>query len=321
MKAAVYSEYGSADVVSIEEVAVPSVGEGQVLVRVVAASVNPVDWHDVTGTPYIVRLFSGLRRPKARRLGTDLAGVIEQLGPGVTGFTVGDAVFGQSTATFAEFAVVSEQGLVLKPESVSFESAAAVGVAATTALQGLRLGGIRPGMRVLVIGASGGVGTWAVQLATHGGAQVTGVCGPHNLELVRSLGAARAIDYTAGEVTSELDHYDIVFELAGQRPLRVLRRLLAPGGTLVRAGLPKGDWLGPVLGPLQSRIVSLFSRQRLLTLYSRRDQAILQELADLLAAGEVQPVIDRTLPLDDAAEALRYVQAGHARGKVVLRVS
>ncbi len=320
MKAIVYREYGSPDVLELSDIDTPVPADDQVLVRVVAASVNPVDWHTMRGKPYIVRAFGGLRRPKNTGLGADVAGVVDAVGSAVTGFRPGDEVFGMSIRTFAEYVAIKHEGVVHKPRNVSFEEAASAPVAALTALQGLRLGRIRSGQKVLVIGASGGVGTFSVQLAKQFGAEVTAVCSARNTDLVRSIGADHVVDYTAADFSRTGKRYDVVFELAGQRSLRDLRRVLAPRGTLVRCGAPKGQWLGPLVGPLRAKLLSLVSTQTLTSFLARRNQDDLLLLAEYLEAGTLKPVIDRSYPLAETADAMRYLETGHARGKVVIAV-
>jgi len=323
MKAWVRSCYGSADVLELAEVARPVPAAGEVLVRVHAAAINPLDWHYLTGTPYLMRLESGLGRPKSDRLGVDFAGTVAAVGPGVTRFKPGEEVFGSKWAAFAEYVVVREdRALVPKPGNMSFEQAAAVPVAGVTALQGLRdKGGIRPGQKVLVNGASGGVGTFAVQIASAFGAEVTGVSSSRNVELVRSLGALHAIDYTQEDFTRGEQRYDIILDNVGNHPLRQVRRVLAPGGVHVVVGGPKDNrWVGPLPNFAKAPLVSAFSSESTVVLLSSMERKDLEELRDLMVAGKVTPVIDRRYTLQQLPEAIRYLETKRARGKVVITV-
>ena len=323
MKAWVRSCYGSADVLELVEVARPVPAAGEVLVRVHAAAINPRDWHYLTGTPYVMRLESGFGRPKSDRLGVDFAGTVAAVGPGVTRFKVGDEVFGSKWAAFAEYVLVREdRALVPKPGNLSFEQAAAVPVAAVTALQGLRdKGGIRAGQKVLVNGASGGVGTFAVQIAKAYGAEVTGVSSSRNIELVRSLGADHAIDYTQEDFTRGEQRYDIILDNVGNHPLREVRRVLAPGGVHVVVGGPKDNrWVGPLPNFAKAPLVSAFSSESTVVLLSSMERKDLEELRDLMEAGKVTPVIDRRYTLQQLPEAIRYLETKRARGKVVIAV-
>jgi NADPH:quinone reductase-like Zn-dependent oxidoreductase len=320
MKAIVYDRYGPPDVLELREVDQPAVGDDQVLVRVHASSVNPADWHIMTGTPYIARLAGGLRTPKVQIPGIDLAGRVEAVGGSVTRFRPGDEVFGAGTKAFAEYAGVPEDGLALKPANLTFEQAAAVPVAGVTALQGLRdKGRLQPGQKVLIIGASGGVGTFAVQLAKAFGADVTGVCSTRNADRVRSLGADQVVDYTQEDFARSGQRYDLVFQVAGTASPSDCRRVLNPKGTLV---LCSGEGGGRLLGPV-GRIIGALARSRL---WSQRAvmwiaNTTSKDLLDLkrrIEAGEVTPVIDRRYPLAEAPEALRYQGAGHTQGKTVI---
>jgi NADPH:quinone reductase-like Zn-dependent oxidoreductase len=323
MQAWVRSCYGSADVLELAEVARPLPAAGEVLVRVHAAAINPLDWHYLTGTPYVMRLESGLGRPKSDRLGVDFAGTVAEVGPGVTRFKVGDEVFGSKWAAFAEYVLVREdRALVPKPGNLGFEQAAAVPVAAVTALQGLRdKGGIRAGQKVLVNGASGGVGTFAVQIAKAYGAEVTGVSSSRNIELVRSLGADHAIDYAQEDFTRGEQRYDIILDNVGNHPLRQVRRVLAPGGVHVVVGGPKDNrWVGPLPNFAKAPLVSAFSSESTVVLLSSMERKDLEELRDLMEAGKVTPVIDRRYTLQQLPEAIRYLETKRARGKVVITV-
>lgn len=322
MKAIVYEEYGPADVLELREVARPAAGDADVLVRVRAASLNPLDWHFMRGTPYLMRLATGLRRPRRTGLGVDLAGRVEAVGRAVTRFRAGDLVFGAGKGALAEYACAPEKSLALKPDNVTFEQAAAVPVAALTALQALRdKGRIGPGHEVLINGAAGGVGTFAVQFGVLFGASVTGVCSASNVDLVRSLGADRVIDYAVEDFTSGGRRYDLLLDLIGNHSLAERRRVLAPRGTLVLVGGSTGGRrLGPLTDLLQAVIVSPFVSQRIRPFLTRSNQQDLAFIQGLLASGKATPVIDRTYPLSSAAEAISYLEAGHARGKVVVTV-
>ena len=323
MKAVVRVRYGPPDVLELREVDRPVVPDDGVLVRVRAASVNRLDWYGLTGTPYVARTQFGLRRPKSERLGVDFAGTVEAVGRSVTQFRPGDEVFGGRHGAFAEYvAVRADRAVVLKPADATFEQAAAVPVAAITALQGLRdKGQIQPGQQVLINGASGGVGTFAVQIAKAFGAEVTGVCSTRNVDLVRSLGADHVVDYAREDVTRGDRRYDLVLDVAGSRSWAEYRRILNPRATLVGAGAPKGNRLiGPLCHVAQVRLAAAVSRRRAVFFISKLTAADLAVLRDLLEAGKVVPVIDRRYALDGIADALRYMGEGHARGKIVVTV-
>jgi NADPH:quinone reductase-like Zn-dependent oxidoreductase len=321
MRAIVQDRFGKPDVLELREVDQPEVGDDEVLVRVRAASVNPADWYAMAGFPYVARPQMGLRTPRAR-LGLDVAGEVVAVGERVTRFKAGDEVFGAGSGTLAEYAAVPEDALVAKPAKLSFEQAAAVPVAGLTALQGLRdKGGIRPGRRVLINGASGGVGTFAVQVAKAFGADVTGVCSPRNGDLVASLGADQVIDYTRQDFTRTGRRYDLLLDVAGSRPWSACRRVLEPGATLVLVGAPKGSrLLGPLGHILGVSLASLRTSQTVRFFISTARTADLAALGELLAAGTVTPVVERSYALRDAAEALRYLGQGHAKGKLVVTV-
>ena len=321
MKAIVQDRFGPPEVLELREIDQPEPGDDEVLVRVHAASVNPADWYAMTGTPYLARPQMGLRRPRTR-LGLDLAGVVEAVGGNVARLKPGDEVFGAGDGTLAEYVAVAEDGLVLKPANVSFEQAAAVPVAGLTALQGLRdKGRVRPGQQVLINGASGGVGTFAVQIARSFGAEVTGVCSTRNVEMAGSLGADRVIDYTREDFTQGDGRYDLLFDVAGSRPWAACQRVLHPRATLVLAGAPKGNRL---LGPLDHigrvRLASLQASQKVVFFISKRRNEDLAALQGLLEAGTVTPVVERAYPLSETAHAFRYLGEGHARGKLVVTV-
>ncbi|MEW9533911.1 NAD(P)-dependent alcohol dehydrogenase [Microbispora sp. NPDC049125] len=324
MKAIAQDVYGSADVLRLREVDRPSIGEDQVLVQVRAAGVDPGVWVCMTGRPYGARVVFGLTRPRVAVRGRALAGVVVSTGSGVNGFKPGDEVYGTSVGgTFAEYAAASGRRLALKPSNLSFEQAAAVPISGVTALECVRDGGrVRPGQKVMVVGAAGGVGSFAVQIAKASGARVTGVCGADKVELVRSLGADEVIDYTREEVDRDGACHDVVIDLAGCRPLRLLRRALAPRGTLVVAGggHDAGGLLGGYTRQLRAPFVSMFTGRHLRGLISKERAEELDELTRLIESGAVTPVIDRTYALADAPDAIRYLAEGHPAGKVVVTV-
>jgi NADPH:quinone reductase-like Zn-dependent oxidoreductase len=322
MRAAVQHRYGPPSVLGSREVPVPLLGRGDVLVRVGAASVHPGDYFVMTGEPYMVRLVFGLRRPRHGIPGRDLAGVVAAVGTDVTALRPGEQVFGWSTTgTLAEYACVPAENLVPVPADLSIEAAATVPTSATAALQALRdVARVRPGQTVLVTGASGGVGTFAVQIAKAFDAEVTGVCSTRNVDLVRSIGADHVVDYTTTDFTRSGKRYDVILDNVEAQPLADVRRALTPTGTLVPNSGRGGRWIGPLGRIAGARVRSAFTRQQLKPLVSIARRQDLLTLADLLATGQVTPVIDRTYPLTDAADALRYVGAGHTRGKVVVTV-
>jgi len=323
MKAIVQDEYGEADVLRLEEVAAPVPGPDEVLVRVRAAGVDPGVWHLMAGLPYLVRLMGfGLLRPKVRVRGRDVAGIVEAVGAGVTQLQVGDEVFGICDGTFAELACGKASAFAPKPANLGFEQAAAVPISGMSALAALRdAGRVQPGQQVLVIGASGGVGSFAVQLAKAFGAEVTGVCSTAKVDLVRTLGADHVIDYVREDFTDGTRRFDLVIDTGGRRPLAVLERVLAPQGTLVMVGGEGGDrWLGGFQRQLLAPLWSLLARRRLLGLMVKERREDLLVLKELIEAGKVTPAVDRTFPLAQAADAIRYLAQGQARGKVVLSV-
>lgn len=321
MKAIVRDRYGTPDVLRLQEIEKPAITDDQVLVRVRAASLNLGDWHMMRGRPYIIRLMGlRLRRPKERLLGGDLAGRVEAVGMSVKDFRPGDDVFGMSIKTLAEYVAVKDIGLVRKPANVTFEQAAAVGVAGITALQGLRdVGGIQPGQEVLINGASGGVGTFAVQIAKVLGANVTGVCSTKNLELVRSIGADRVIDYTREDFTRGGQRYDMIFDVAGNHSLSEYKRVLKPKGALVQAG-QTGRKEHSILPFFKTRLLKPFVRYRLRSFFASRKKEDLNTLKQYLETGKIKPVIDRTYPLREVPDAMRYIGTLHARGKIVITV-
>ncbi|TAM52983.1 MAG: NAD(P)-dependent alcohol dehydrogenase [Acidobacteria bacterium] len=320
MQAIVYRTYGSPDVLRCEEIERPVPASDEVLIRVHAASVNPFDWHFMRGEPYLFRLMTGLGKPKNPRLGADVAGTVEAVGKDVTRLRAGDEVFGAGRGSFAEYVCAPVSRLAVKPERVSFEQAAAVPIAALTALQALRdKGHVRSGHAVLVNGAAGGVGTFAVQIAKAFGARVTGVCSTRNLELVRGIGADDVIDYAREDLTTRAERYDIVLDLVGNRSLRAWRRVLKPNGTYVGAAGTTDPWMiGPLVQMMAAPVLSLFGSRKLVSLLASINTDDLALVVDLVASGKVTPVIDRRYPLREVPEAIRYLEAGHARGKVII---
>lgn len=320
MKAIYHDRFGSPDVLELKDVEVPVPRPGEVLVEVRAAGVNPGDRHSIRGVPYAARLMGyGVRRPKNPVPGTDLAGVVAAVGHGATRFSTGDAVFGWGTGTFAEFAVAVEDLLVPMPDRLTFEQAAAIPTAATAALQGLRkVGGARAGHRVLAIGASGGVGTFAVQIANALGAEVTGLASTRNLDLVRSAGAHHTIDYTTDDIAEHPARFDVILDLVGRIPLRHGSRLVAPEGTYVVVGGQSPDSITGMGRFVSALVLSPIVRRRLRPLFSRPDHDDLVELKRLVDEGRILPVIDGVFDLPGIPAALRYVERGHSRGKVAI---
>jgi NADPH:quinone reductase-like Zn-dependent oxidoreductase len=325
VKAIVQERFGPPEVLQLVDTDPPGAGAGEVLVRVHAAALNPYDWHIMRGDPFIARLMGevGLTKPKARVAGIDAAGVVEAAGANVRGLRPGDEVLGFCRGAFAEYACAEAGKVVPKPVSLSFEQAAAVPMAGTTALRGIQdAGAVRAGHRVLVNGAAGGVGTYAVQIAAALGAEVTGVCSTRNAGLVRSIGAAHVVDYTTQDFTDERVRYDMILDNVGNRPLSRLRRALTPGGTLVlNGGGSPGHVFGPVAGILRAVVVNGLVRERLRLIPHEQKREQLLTLTGLIEAGKLTPVLDRTYPLAETAEALRRVEQGHARGKVVITVA
>jgi len=325
MKAIVQDRYGGPDVLEFSDIDQPVPKDNEVLVQVQAAGLHRGDWHVMTGLPYLIRLVVpdlGLRKPKVPVRGMDLAGRVEAVGPNVTRFQPGDEVFGWADGAFAEYAAAPEDQLAPKPANLSFEQAAAVPTSGFAALQGLRDSGeIQPGQQVLIIGAAGAVGLFAVQLAKTFGTQVTGVASTTQLELVRSVGADEVIDYTRDDVTDGTRRWDLILDTAGHRSLSQLRRALTPKGTLVIVGSEgRGRWLGGFDRSLRAPLLARLVGQRLRMLASKPGQQDLQTLRELLEAGKLTPVIDRTYPLGDVPEAMRQMVEGHTRGKLVITV-
>ena len=324
MRAIVQDRYGDADVLELRDVGVPALQEDGVLVRVRAAGVEPGVWHLMTGMPYLLRLGFGLRRPRVRIRGRDVAGIVESAGAHVTLFEPGDEVFGTCEGSFAEFVCARPDRLAPKPANLGFEAAAVVPVSGTTALQALRdAGKVERGQKVLIVGAAGGIGTFTVQLANAFGAEVTGVCSTANIEFVRSLGAHDVVDYTQEDLTSRGQRYDLVLDIAGRRPLSLLRRVLAPRGTLVVVGGEGGDrFLGGFdRGVVRAPVLSLFTSQKLRPLIVREGSEHLLVLKELIEAGKVSPVVDRVVELSEVPDAIRQVATGHSRGKTAVAVS
>lgn len=319
MKAIVYHNYGSPDVLKCEEIEKPTAGDNEVLIKVRAASLNALDWRLMRGKPVFIRpMIGGLRKPKITRPGRDVAGQVEAVGRNVTQFKPGDEVFGACLGTCAEYVCAMEGKLALKPASSSFEDAAAVPVAALTALQGLRdQGQIQPGQKVLVDGASGGVGTFAVQIAKSFGAEVTAVCSTRNVDTARSIGADHVIDYTREDFTQSGQRYDLILAANAYHSIFDYRRALSQDGIYVMAG---GGWSQILQGMLLAPLLSLIGSKKMRFFMAKIIQKDLVLLSDLLAAGKVVPVIDRRYPLSEVAEAVRYLEVGHARGKVVITV-
>ena len=322
MQVAVYTRYGPPDVVQITDVEKPIPEDNEVLIKVRAASVNPYDWHFMRGMPYLLRLRAGLRKPKDKRLGVDVAGQVETVGRNVTQFKPGDEVFGVSRGAFAEYACPSESKLARKPENVTFGQAASVPIAGLTALQGLRdKGQIQPGQRVLINGAAGGVGTFAVQIAKSFGADVTGVCSTRNLDMLRSIGADRVIDYTQEDFTKREQRYDVILDCVANHSLSAFRQILNPKGHYIMVGAADGGgrWMIGLLARLiKALVLSCFVSQKLVMVGAKANKEDLTILHDLMQAGKVTPVIDRRYSLREVPEAIRYLEQGHTRGKVLI---
>jgi NADPH:quinone reductase-like Zn-dependent oxidoreductase len=319
MKAVTYHRYGSPDVLEYGEMEKPSPGDGEVLIKIYAASLNPYDWHFLRGTPYVMRLAMGLRKPKTTRLGVDVAGQVEAVGRDVTEFKPGDEVFGSCRGSCAEYACASASALASKPKNVTFEQAASVPVAALTALQALRdRGRIQAGQKVLIHGAAGGVGTFAVQIAKSFGAEVTGVCSTRNVDMVRSIGADHVIDYTQEDFTRSGRRYDLILDCVGNHSLSACRRALNPKGTFLLVGGQAGRWISPLGRLIKALLMSPFVSQNLVPCMTKSSQEDLNILRELLEAGTITPVIDRRYSLSEVPQAIRYLEQEHARGKVVI---
>ena len=323
MQAVVRRCYGTADVLKLEEIEKPEIASNELLVRVRAAAVNPLDYHRMTGKPYVMRLSTGLGTPDRERLGADFSGTVEAVGSNVTRFKPGDDILGARTGALAEYVTVPEdESITRKPANLTFDQAAAIPIAAVTALQGLRdKGRIQKGQKVLINGASGGVGTFAVQIAKSFGAEVTGVCSTRNVDMVRSLGADHVIDYTRENFTENAERYDLILDNVGNHPLFSVKRALKPQGLVVIVGGPKDNrWIGPLGRSARALMLNPFIDEEFIGLLASMNQADLDTLADLARAGKMTPVIDRRYTLDDTAEAFRYLEQGRARGKVIIAV-
>ncbi len=320
MKAIVYRCYGAPDVLRFEDVEKPTPADDEVLVKVVAASVNPLDWHFMRGTPYFLRLMSGLGAPNDPSLGVDFAGTVEAVGRSVKRFKPGDEVFGGGSGAFAEYVTVREdRALTMKPPNMTFEQSATVPIAGITALQALRdTGNLESGQKVLINGASGGVGTFAVQIAKSFGAEVTGVCSTRNAEMVLSIGADYVVDYSKEDYTESGKRYDLIIDMVGNHSLSANRRALEPDGTFVIVGGGKGNWLGPMMSPIKALMLSPFVGQEFVMILAQLRKDDLAILGDLMQAGKVTPVIDRRYRLSEVPAAIRYSEEGHARGKIVI---
>jgi NADPH:quinone reductase-like Zn-dependent oxidoreductase len=321
MKAIVYRCYGSAEVVKLEQVARPQPSDNRMLVKVRAASVNPLDWHYMRGEPYFMRSMAGMGSPNSITMGVDFAGTVVSVGKDVTRFKPGDEVFGGRDGAFGEYVSVAEKGSVaIKPANVTFEQAAALPIAAVTALQALRdKGKLQSGQTVLINGASGGVGTYAVQIAKSFGAKVAGVCSTRNVSLVQSLGADTVIDYTREDFTQGSQRYDLIIDTVGSHSLSEYRRVLNPHGALVMVGSQdKGLWLGALSGSLSAWLYSQFISQKFIFILADLNAPDLATLGDMLQSGKIKSVIDRQYALNETPEAIRYVEQGHSRGKVVI---
>ncbi len=322
MKAIVYRCYGSPAVLEFEDIEKPIAADDEVLVKIHAAGVNPLDWHYMRGSPYIMRLQAGLGAPQSIRMGADFAGTVEAVGKNVTRFKPGDEVFGGRDGAFAQYVTIKEdRAIVLKPAAVTFEQAAAAPIAAITALQALRdKGQLKAGQKVLINGASGGVGTYAVQIAKSFGADVTGVCSARNAAMVMSIGADRVIDYKRENFTEGDERYDLIIDNVGNHALLDYRKVMKPDGILVMVGGPKGDWIGPLLAPIKALLLSPFVSQEFVMIMASLTQEDLTVLGDLMASGEMTSVIDRRYPLSEVPAAIRYSEAGHASGKIIIAV-
>ncbi len=322
MRAVMYRCYGGPEVLAIEDVPKPVPTGNDVLVRVHVAAVNPLDWHYMRGSPYVMRLGAGIGSPTDPSFGVDFAGTVEAVGEGVSRFSVGDEVFGGRAGAFAEYVLVPEdRAIAHKPANVSFEQAASLPIAAITALQSLQdKGGLQAGERVLINGASGGVGTFAVQIAKEMGAEVHGVCSTRNVEMVTALGADRVFDYTQEDYTESGEQYDLIVDMVGNHSISANRGVLADDGTLVIVGGSKGDWLGPMVRPLQAMMQSPFVDQEMITLFAAMNAEDLITLAGFLESGSVSSRIDRRFSLDEVPDAIRYSETGRARGKIIINV-
>jgi NADPH:quinone reductase-like Zn-dependent oxidoreductase len=323
VKAIVRHSYGSADVLELQEVPKPGPSEDSVLIRVCSAALNPLDWHLMRGTPRFLRLFIGVRKPKRVRLGVDVAGTVVAIGSGVRGLRPGDEVFGAVDGALAEYVCAPAAAVARRPPNTTCEQAAAAPIAGLTALQALRnKGHLKAGDAILINGAAGGVGTFAVQIAKWMGARVTGVCSGRNVDLVRGIGADRVIDYTREDFVKDTERYDVIFDLVGNRTLSDFRRVLKPRGIFIGCGGGGPDTRSSelLLGMLKQMILGWFTSQKLVGILAQRDEADLELLGQLMASGHIKPVIDRRFSLAEVPDAIRYLEKGHARGKVVIMI-
>jgi NADPH:quinone reductase-like Zn-dependent oxidoreductase len=321
MKAIVYTKYGSPDILELKEIEKPTPKDDEVLIQISAASVNPLDWHIMRGSPFILRVMTGLFKPRITRLGRDVAGKIESVGRNVTLFKKGDEVFGSCTGAFAEYVCVSELKLVLKPDNITFEQAATLNIAALTALQSLRdKGRIKPGQKVLINGASGGVGTFAVQLAKVFNTEVTGVCSTNNIEMVRSIGADYILDYTKEDVTKTGKHYDIFLDCYANRSLLACKRVLNSGGIYIAVGGPVYSLISILISSMTAIVLSWFVSQKFVSLLTKINRDDLTFIGELMASGKVKAVVGRQYKLSEVPEAIRYIEDGHTKGKVVILI-
>ena len=319
MKAVVFHSYGTSNVLKIEEVEKPTPKDNEILVKVCATSVNPAEWYGMTGL-FLARIGNGLFKPKDTRLGADFAGIVEAIGKEVTDFKPGDEVFGGRSGAFAEYVCV-QKAIAHKPANITYEQAGAVAIAGLTALQGLRdHGKIQAGQKILINGASGGVGTFAVQIAKALGAEVTAVCSTKNVELIRSLGADHVIDYTKEDFTRNRQRYDLLLDIAGTRSWSEYRRVLAPKATVVIIGGPKGKIIGPLKHIIKMRIASFRASQKVIFFVANFNREDLCVLRELMEAGKIKPIVDRTYPLNRINEAMSYLGPGHARAKIVVTI-
>lgn len=319
MKAIVYTKYGSPDILELNELEKPIPKEDEVLIKVYAASVNPLDWHFMRGIPFFLRIMSGLFKPRVTGLGRDVSGIIESVGPKVTRFKKGDEVFGSCTNAFAEYVCASESKLVLKPHNVSFEEAATLNVAALTALQSLRdKGQIKKGQKVLINGASGGVGIFAVQIAKMFNTEVTGICSTNNIEMVRSIGADFVIDYTKEDVSKTGQQYHIFLDCYANRSLFACKRLLRPGGIYIPVGGPGNSLIGILISSLGAMLLSRFVSQKFVSFLTKINREDLAYMGELLASGKVKAVIGARYSLSETPEAIRLIEEGHPKGKVII---
>ena len=323
MRAIVYRCYGTPEVLKLEEIAKPVPADDRVLVKVHAASVNPLDWHYMQGKPYVMRAAAGVGKPDSILMGADFAGTVESVGKNVTRFKPGDEVFGDRDGAFGEYVSVRENGAIAsKPSNMTMEQAAAVPVAGLTALQALRdKGKVQAGQKVLINGASGGVGTFAVQIAKTYGTEVTGVCSTRNVEMVKSIGADHVIDYTKEDFTQGSVRYDLIIDNVGNHTLTDLRQALTPNGVLVMVGGPSDNsWLGPLTTSAKAYLVSPFVKQKMMFMLAQANKDDLNVLSDLMQTGKLTPVIDRRYSLAETAQAIGYLEQGHAKGKVIIAV-